>query len=137
MPFLNYYSIASTAALASNSTPTDLGSGPAADTSSSAYWCFDAYRRGDVYSYALVMWEVLSRTLIVSNDNDSNEQQSQQQHIDDNGYNPYVYRAPYQDRGASWDPGFDDMRQIVCSADPVLSRPGITAEWVANPVSSF
>lgn len=133
MFFLNCYSIASTAALASTSKSTDLGSGPSAATSSLAYWFFDAYRRGDVYSYALVMWEVLSRTLITSNNNYSNKQQ----HTVDNGYNPYVYRAPYQDRGASLDPGFDDMRQIVCLADPVLSRPGIAAEWIANPVSIF
>jgi len=89
-----------------------------------------------MYSYGLVMWEVLSRTLIVSdvghfpqppNDN-------QQQPCTDNRYNPYMYRAPYQDRGVGWDPGFDDMRRVVCSADPEQNRPGVAAEWCADPV---
>jgi len=112
-----------------------------AATSSSAYWCFDAYRRGDVYSYALVMWEVLSRTLIPSCALDDtspqqplNNEQLQQQPVFDNKFNPYMYRAPYQDRGVSWDPSFDDMRLIVCSTDPILSRPGVATEWTVDPV---
>lgn len=120
------HSISSAATLASASSFTT-------DNYSSAYWCFDAYRRGDVYSYALVMWEVLSRTLISPCDNPS---QLQQPAID-NGYNPYIYRAPYQDRGVGWDPGFDDMRNIVCSTDPVISRPGVATEWLDNHVRFF
>lgn len=116
-----------------------------ADTTSSAYWCFDAYRRGDVYSYALVMWEVLSRTLIprsaaasrkCQNDGENHQPQSPPA-VPENGYDPYAYRAPYQDRGAGWDPGFDDMRRIVCSPDPVLSRPGVAPEWLTDPVGFF
>lgn len=115
-------------------------------TSSSAYWCFDAYRRGDVYSYALVVWEVLSRTLISTGNDADSGPRPQQQIVEEpekktavpcNDYNPYVYRAPYQDRGVGWDPGFDDMRNIVCSADPVMSRPGVANEWIADPVSFF
>lgn len=126
----------SSVASSSSSTAASVA---AAASSSSAYWCFDAYRRGDVYSYALVMWEVLSRTLIEPNV-DNNEHLTQQPNDNqqkpslDNRYNPYVYRAPYQDRGVGWDPGFDDMRRVVCSADPVLSRPGVAAEWLANPI---
>lgn len=121
---------ASTAAVSSSS----------AASSSSAYWCFDAYRRGDVYSYALVVWEVLSRTLISSESDDINVPQKplndkNNPSVIDNSYNPLVYRAPYQDRGVGWDPGFDDMRRIVCSSDPVLSRPGVATEWLSNPVS--
>lgn len=138
------HSISSAAALAlaSASTPaTTLA--PTTANSPSAYWCFDAYRRGDVYSYALVMWEVMSRTLITSGTDDGdffrrrlNESQ-QQQSPDINQYNPYVYRAPYQDRGVGWDPGFDDMRNIVCSTDPILSRPGVAPEWQTDQVHYF
>lgn len=131
--FSNHYSISSAAMLSLASTSTGMTTGSAATVSPSAYWCFDAYRRGDVYSYALVVWEVLSRTLMspkIHNDDSLKHQQS----IFDNEYNPYVYRAPYQDRGAGWDPGFDDMRHIVCSPDPVLSRPGVATRWLANPV---
>lgn len=138
------YSISSAAALAMASSTTVAekpGPNSLSDTTSSAYWCFDAYRRGDVYSYALVMWEVLSRTLISHDSvatsqldqNDMNDQ-SQLPPVAENGYNPYVYRAPYQDRGAGWDPGFDDMRNIVCSPDPVLSRPGLATEWLEDLV---
>lgn len=85
------------------------------------------------------MWEVLSRTLITPDvDNVGHTIQqpndNQQQLITDNRYNPYVYRAPYQDRGVGWDPGFDDMRRVVCSDDPEQNRPGVAAEWCANPV---
>lgn len=136
-------SITSAAALAlasASTSATTSASAAAATSASSAYWCFDAYRRGDVYSYALIMWEVLSRTIVSSKDGPPkqhkyNEQQQQHQPININEYNPYVYRAPYQDRGAGWDPGFDDMRNIVCSADPILSRPGIATEWLDNSVS--
>jgi hypothetical protein len=136
-------SCAAALALASSSTPATIPSSSAmAATSSSAYWCFDAYRRGDVYSYALVMWEVLSRTLIPSCALDdtspqqplNNEQLQQQQPVFDNKFNPYMYRAPYQDRGVSWDPSFDDMRLIVCSTDPILSRPGVATEWTVDPI---
>lgn len=126
-------SISSAAMLSLASASTGITAGSAAATSPSAYWCFDAYRRGDVYSYALVVWEVLSRTFI-SPKVDNDDLPKYQQCIVDNEYNPYVYRAPYQDRGAGWDPGFDDMRHIVCSSDPVLSRPGVAAEWLANPI---
>lgn len=154
MCFVYSISSAATLALASASTSatavssvassssSTAASVAAAASSSSAYWCFDAYRRGDVYSYALVMWEVLSRTLIepdVDNAEHLTQQlnDNQQKPSADNRYDPYVYRAPYQDRGVGWDPGFDDMRRIVCSADPVLSRPGVAAEWLANPVGFF
>lgn len=88
------------------------------------------------------MWEVLSRTVIEPNvDNAEHLTQqpndNQQKPSLDNRYDPYVYRAPYQDRGVGWDPGFDDMRRVVCSPDPVLSRPGVAAEWLANPVGFF
>lgn len=174
------FSIISTALLASASTPATAtknnpngvtvaanynnnttATAAAANSSTAAYRCFDAYRRGDVYSYSLVMWEVLSRTLISdannSNTNDTavsqpppqqQEDQPQleetqqpsvahqlQQQSSNNGYDPYVYRAPYQDRAVGWDPGFDDMRRVVCSDDPVLSRPGIATEWLADSVS--
>lgn len=105
------------------------------------------------------MWEVLSRTLIPEEADTAASQlplqldpqqqlnavqkphqpaiiEQQQQLSNNNGYNPYVYRAPYQDRAVGWDPGFDDMRRVVCSTDPVLSRPGIATEWLADPVSS-
>ncbi|VVC36915.1 Protein kinase, ATP binding site,Protein kinase domain,Serine/threonine-protein kinase, active site,GS [Cinara cedri] len=135
-------SISSAAALALASTVTEKsGMSSSSETTSSVYWCFDAYRRGDVYSYALVMWEVLSRTLIsygpAVTGQDlkvDKEKQIQLPSGTENCYNPYVYRAPYQDRGAGWDPGFDDMRRIVCSPDPVLSRPGVASEWLADPI---
>jgi len=88
------------------------------------------------------MWEVLSRTLIVPDTDDTEKptrqlNDNQQQPFIDNRYDPYVYRAPYQDRGVGWDPGFDDMRRVVCSTDPIQSRPGVAAEWLANPVGYF
>lgn len=91
------------------------------------------------------MWEVLSRTLIsTGNDAESsppvqqNNEESEKKFVAPcNDYDPYVYRAPYQDRGVGWDPGFDDMRRIVCSADPVMSRPGVANEWLADPVIFF
>lgn len=99
--------------------------------STSAYWCFDAYRRSDMYSYALIMWEVLSRTLICP------EGSTSVQKSISNEYNPYNYRAPYEDRGVGLDPGFEVMRSIVCSSDPIRSRPGVATEWLDNPVSFY
>lgn len=121
------------------SSSTSTAASVAAASSSSAYWCFTDYCRGDIYSYALVMWEVLSRTILapdVDNGEPLTQQpnDNQQQPSTDNRYNPFLYRAPYQDRGVGWDPGFDDMRSIVCSTDPVQSRPGVASEWLANPV---
>lgn len=82
------------------------------------------------------MWEVVSRTLISTDVNDAHSHENNEKVCSaiDNEYDPYKYRAPYQDRGVGWDPGFDDMRRIVCSSDPILSRPGIAADWVAHPV---
>lgn len=80
------------------------------------------------------MWEVLSRTLIF---NEGSKFLQQHQQMFDNEYNPYIYRAPYQDRDVGWDPGFEDMRRIVCSSDPIKSRPGIATEWLNNPVGFF
>lgn len=128
--YVFYYSISSSTIIASVSATTSTLSSPV------AYWCFDVFRRGDVYSYALIMWEVMSRTLITADVNDAQIHENDQKinSAVDNEYDPYKYRAPYQDRGVGWDPGFDDMRQVVCSSDPVLSRPGIADEWIAHPV---
>ncbi|CAH2056905.1 unnamed protein product, partial [Iphiclides podalirius] len=53
--------------------------------------CFDAYRKCDVYALALVLWEVACAASRSRRD----------------------YRPPYHDLAPS-DPGFEDMRKVVC-----------------------
>lgn len=67
-------------------------------------------RRADIYSFALIMWEVCRRTT--------------------SGGTPEEYKMPYQDVVPS-DPSFDDMRKVV-----VLDnyRPSIPNQWVSDDV---
>lgn len=70
-------------------------------------------RRADVYSFALIMWEVCRRTI--------------------SGGIAEEYKVPYYDVVPS-DPGFDDMRKVV-----VLDnyRPSIPNRWSSDSVSPF
>lgn len=73
--------------------------------------CFESLRRADVYSFALIMWEVCRRTI--------------------SGGFAEEYRVPYYDVVPS-DPGFEDMRKVV-----VLDnyRPSIPNRWSSDTVS--
>lgn len=68
-------------------------------------------RRADIYSFALVMWEVCRRTSAYAEE----------------------YKVPYYDVVPS-DPGFDDMRKVV-----VLDnyRPIIPNRWSSDTVRIF
>lgn len=74
--------------------------------------CFESLRRADVYSFALIMWEVCRRT--------------------NSGGFAEEYKVPYHDVVPS-DPGFDDMRKVV-----VLDnyRPVIPNRWSSDSVSA-
>jgi len=58
---------------------------------------FTNYKWADMYSFGLVIWEILSRTELYD------------------GYKPDEYRVPYEEFApASTDPSISDMRRIVC-----------------------
>jgi len=73
---------------------------------------FECFRRSDVYSYALVMWEV-SRRCVTGGKADE-------------------YALPYYDMVPS-DPGFDDMHKVVVVDQ---YRPQIPPRWQADQMLS-
>ncbi|XP_050425754.1 activin receptor type-1 [Adelges cooleyi] len=76
--------------------------------------CFESFRRGDIYSLALVLWEVCARTACNGL-------------LDDLDYKP-----PYHDR-VGYDPGFDEMRKVVCTE---RNRPYVPNRWWSDPILS-
>lgn len=78
----------------------------------SEHFTFDAYRKSDIYSFALVMWEVLRKT-------DLPNQQAEE------------YALPFHtDVGP--DPSFDEMSQVVCVDK---KRPQVDPRWIEDKVS--
>lgn len=73
---------------------------------------FECFRRSDVYSYALVMWEVARRCVTDGSVED--------------------YALPYFDMVPS-DPGFDDMHKVVCVDQ---YRPQVPLRWHADQMLS-
>nr|CAB3225938.1 TGFbeta receptor-Ib [Phallusia mammillata] len=74
---------------------------------------FEAYTASDVYSFALVMWEILNRTDVGNG-------------LVEN------YHVPYYDMVGA-DPDFDEMRKVVVAGNV---RPEIMKHWVEHPVLS-
>ncbi|GAB1599385.1 TGF-beta receptor type-1-like, partial [Argonauta hians] len=76
---------------------------------------FDSFKRADVYSYGLVLWETARRC---------------------NGFNYYSsyeeYELPFYDMVPS-DPTLDDMRRVVCVEG---LRPTIPNRWHTNETAS-
>ncbi|CAH3118005.1 unnamed protein product [Porites lobata] len=66
---------------------------------------FDAYKRGDVYAFGLVLWEIARRCV--------------------SGGTCDEYQLPYYDRVPS-DPSVEDMRKAVCIEN---FRPVVPARW--------
>ncbi|XP_050529783.1 activin receptor type-1 [Daktulosphaira vitifoliae] len=74
--------------------------------------CFESFRRGDIYSLALVLWEVCARTAC-------------------NGLvEDLQYKPPYHDR-VGYDPSFDEMRKVVCTE---RHRPYVPNRWSSDPI---
>lgn len=71
---------------------------------------FDAFKRVDMYAFALVLWEMCRRT-------------TSQGIADD-------YQPPFYD-AVNPDPSFDEMRKVVCMDE---FRPEIPNRWSADPV---
>lgn len=71
---------------------------------------FDPYKRSDVYSFGLVLWEMARRC----------------------GSDPEEYQPPYYDCVPP-DPSLDDMKRIVCTE---RRRPSIPNRWYSNIVLS-
>lgn len=71
---------------------------------------FEAFRRADIYAFALILWEVCRRTL-------------------SNGI-AEEYKVPFYDVVPS-DPSFEDMRKVVCVDN---YRPSIPNPWWTDPV---
>lgn len=71
---------------------------------------FDSYKRGDVYAFGLVLWEVARRC--------------QMDGICDE------YQLPYYDR-VPCDPSIEDMKEVVCVEK---YRPLIPSHWLQNEV---
>ena len=77
----------------------------------SEHFTFDAYRKSDIYSFALVMWEVLRKTDLANHQADE-------------------YALPYHtDVGP--DPSFDEMSQVVCVKQ---KRPLVDPRWSEDKV---
>lgn len=70
---------------------------------------FDPYKRSDVYSFGLVLWEIARRC----------------------GAMPDDYQPPYYDCVAP-DPALEDMRRVVCVEK---RRPIVPNRWHSDPVS--
>ena len=83
---------------------------------------FEAFRRSDMYSFALLMWEVLRRTEVVQDQpSDSQEDLVMSE----------SFALPYfEDVGP--DPGFDEMKKIVCTDG---RRPGVHSRLAGDKVS--
>nr|NP_001071968.1 transforming growth factor beta receptor [Ciona intestinalis]BAE06726.1 transforming growth factor beta receptor [Ciona intestinalis] len=73
---------------------------------------FEAYKASDVYSFALVLWEIINRTEVNGFAND--------------------YHLPYHDVVGN-DPDFDEMRKIVVLEN---LRPEIYKQWQAHKIMS-
>ncbi|XP_026743755.1 TGF-beta receptor type-1-like isoform X3 [Trichoplusia ni] len=71
---------------------------------------FDPYKRSDVYSFGLVLWEMARRC----------------------GVMPDEYQPPYFDC-VSPDPALEDMRRVVCIEK---RRPNLPNRWHSDPVLS-
>ncbi|XP_047523913.1 TGF-beta receptor type-1 isoform X2 [Pieris napi] len=71
---------------------------------------FDPYKRSDVYSFGLVVWEMARRC----------------------GSMPEEYQPPYYDC-VSPDPALEDMRRVVCIEK---RRPSVPNRWHSDPVLS-
>jgi len=69
----------------------------------------EAFRKSDIYSFALVMWEVLRKTRVVDNDPTSADE----------------FALPYH-LNVGPDPSFEEMRKVVCIAK---DRPDIPDRW--------
>ncbi len=74
---------------------------------------FDAYKRVDMYAFALVLWELCCRTAA-------------------NGI-AEEYQAPFQDVVPS-DPSFEEMRKVVCVDG---YRPEIPNRWSSDAVNNY
>lgn len=70
--------------------------------------CFESYRRADIYSFGLVLWEVCRRTL-------------------SNGI-AEDYKPPFYDLVPN-DPSFEDMKKVVCVDQ---QRPNLPNRWSSN-----
>ena len=77
----------------------------------------EAFKRSDIYSFSLVMWEVLRRTRVDDSDPNSAEEFALPYHMD---------VVP--------DPSFEEMRKVVCVAQ---RRPDIPKKWHENQVLTF
>lgn len=71
---------------------------------------FDPYKRSDVYSFGLVLWEIARRC----------------------GAMPDEYQPPYYDCVSS-DPALEDMRRVVCLEK---RRPSVPNRWHSDVVSA-
>ncbi|XP_059055071.1 TGF-beta receptor type-1 isoform X2 [Achroia grisella] len=71
---------------------------------------FDPYKRSDVYSFGLVLWEIARRC----------------------GTMPDEYQPPYYD-SVPPDPALEDMRRVVCMEK---RRPNVPNRWHSDPVLS-
>ncbi|KAG6443149.1 TGF-beta receptor type-1 isoform X2 [Manduca sexta] len=71
---------------------------------------FDPYKRSDVYSFGLVLWEIARRC----------------------GVMPDEYQPPYYDCVPP-DPALEDMRRVVCTEK---RRPNVPNRWHSDPVLS-
>ena len=73
---------------------------------------FDAYKRGDVYAFGLVLWEIARKFV--------------------SGGIYEEYQLPYYDRVPS-DPSIEDMRKVVCVEK---FRPVIPVRWNQDQVGT-
>lgn len=78
-----------------------------------------------MYSFSLVIWEILNRTrLVLTMDPDINEaDQCDMWNVD--------YALPYHDKVGK-DPQIDEMKRVVCEMNV---RPVVYQEWLRNKVS--
>lgn len=72
---------------------------------------FDSFKRGDVYAFGLVLWEIARRCNVCGMYED--------------------YQLPFYDFVPS-DPTIEEMRKVVCLEK---QRPQIPFRWYASPVS--
>jgi len=73
----------------------------------------ESFKRSDMYSFALVMWEILRKTR--QNDNDEGSCED--------------FQLPYYLDVTGPDPSFEEMRKIVCDGK---NRPNIPETWKNN-----
>ncbi|KAK2144657.1 hypothetical protein LSH36_739g00007 [Paralvinella palmiformis] len=74
---------------------------------------FESFKKADVYSFSLVLWEIARRCLINGRAED--------------------YRLPYYDLVGS-DPNFEEMRKILCIQQV---RPPVANRWISDVVMSW